>query len=28
LAERLGTQGRQDIAPMSWGNVVKKLVIV
>lgn len=28
LAERLGTAGRQDVAQMSWANVVKKLVMV
>ncbi len=28
LAERLGTQGRQDIAPLSWAAVVKKLVMI
>jgi glycosyltransferase involved in cell wall biosynthesis len=27
LAERLGTQGRKDIAPMSWDAVVRKLVL-
>jgi glycosyltransferase involved in cell wall biosynthesis len=28
LAERLGAQGRKDIAPLSWAGVVKKLVLV
>jgi glycosyltransferase involved in cell wall biosynthesis len=27
LAERLGAQGHQDIAPLSWAAVVKKLVL-
>ena len=26
-AERLGMQGRRDIAPLSWAGVVKKLVM-
>ena len=28
LSERLGTQGRRDIAPMSWDAVVRKLVLI
>jgi glycosyltransferase involved in cell wall biosynthesis len=28
LAERLGEQGRKDIAPLSWASVVRKLVMI
>jgi len=27
LAERLGTQGQRDIAPLTWANTVRKLVL-